>query len=234
MKVCWISGGVSSVVAGLLSEGVDKFIYIHIENQHPDTLRFVKDCEKLLGKEIEILEPEHNNIHDVIKKYRFINSRYGARCTLELKKKVRQRWEREHADCNITYVWGYDVNEEHRANQLRSTYPEFNHEFPLIDHKITKSQAHGILKYKGVNRPVMYNMGYHNNNCVGCVKGGMGYWNKIRVDFPDVFNKMAQLEREVGHSCIKGVFLDELEPTRGRHEKPIIPECGGFCEVDTI
>lgn len=62
----------------------------------------------------------------------------------------------------------------------------------------------------------MYDLGYHNNNCVGCVKGGMGYWNRIRIDFPEVFRKMAELEREIGHSCINGVYLDELAPGRGR------------------
>lgn len=31
----------------------------------------------------------------------------------------------------------------------------------------------------------MYDLGYANNNCIGCVKGGIGYWNKIRIDFPE-------------------------------------------------
>lgn len=44
MKVSWISAGVSSFVAAYLSDDVDKYIYIDIENQHPDSMRFVKDC----------------------------------------------------------------------------------------------------------------------------------------------------------------------------------------------
>ena len=32
----------------------------------------------------------------------------------------------------------------------------------------------------------MYDLGYPNNNCIGCIKGGMGYWNRIRKDFPDI------------------------------------------------
>jgi hypothetical protein len=73
----------------------------------------------------------------------------------------------------------------------------------------------------------MYKLGYNNNNCVGCVKGGMGYWNKIRKDFPEVFSSMAKLEREVGHSCLK-IFLDELDPSRG-NIKDVVPECDIFC-----
>ena len=77
----------------------------------------------------------------------------------------------------------------------------------------------------------MYDLGYNNNNCVGCVKGGMGYWNKIRIDFPDVFESRAKVERRIGGTCIKGVYLDELDPDRGRHTKPICEDCGIFCEL---
>ena len=61
----------------------------------------------------------------------------------------------------------------------------------------------GMLWKAGIKQPVMYSMGYNNNNCIGCVKGGMGYWNKIRKDFPEVFAQMAQIERDVGATCLK-------------------------------
>lgn len=61
----------------------------------------------------------------------------------------------------------------------------------------------GMLWKAGIEIPAMYKMGYNNNNCIGCVKGGMGYWNKIRKDFPEVFNRMAVIEREVGATCLK-------------------------------
>jgi len=169
LKVCWISGGVSSLIAGYLAKDVDKLIYIHVENQHPDTLRFVKECAEVLGKELEILEhPLYKSVEDVIRKFRFINSPYGARCTRMLKKEVRHMWEKEHADYDITYVWGFDRKEIKRAYRMVETFPE-------------------------------------------------------------VFENMAKLEREIGMSCIKGVFLDELDPARGRMEKEIIPDCGVSC-----
>jgi hypothetical protein len=80
--------------------------------------------------------------------------------------------------------------------------------------------------------PEMYKLGFHNNNCIGCVKGGKGYWNKIREAFPKSFNRMAKLERGVGRSCIKGRFLDQLKKTEGRNEPPILPDCGMFCEIE--
>ena len=104
--------------------------------------------------------------------------------------------------------------------------------FPLIEEKLTKKDCMQMLVDAGIELPMMYRLGYSNNNCIGCVKGGMGYWNKIRVDFPEIFNRTAQLEREAGHSCIKGKFLDELSPEAGRFEKIELPECGIYCEVE--
>lgn len=80
----------------------------------------------------------------------------------------------------------------------------------------------------------MYDMGYPNNNCIGCVKGGMGYWNHIRVDFTEVFESRAKLERLVGHSILKDrngnpVYLDELEPNRGNMNMEVFPDCSIMC-----
>ena len=103
-----------------------------------------------------------------------------------MKKEVRKQWEKENFD-HHTYVWGYDVNEKNRADRLVKTMSDYDHEFPLIENGFTKEDCHALAKDLGLKRPYMYDLGYPNNNCIGCVKGGMGYWNKIRVDFPDVF-----------------------------------------------
>lgn len=93
-----------------------------------------------------------------------------------------------------------------------------------------------MLEKAGIEIPAMYKLGYHNNNCIGCVKGGMGYWNKIRHDFPDRFDRMAEIERIVNATCLKDetgrIFLDELNPSRGRNEKAIDPECSIICDLE--
>lgn len=33
----------------------------------------------------------------------------------------------------------------------------------------------------------------------------------------------------IGHSCINGTFLDELDPDAGRMEKEIMQDCGIMC-----
>ena len=234
LKVCWISAGVSSFVAGYLErESIDKYIYIDIDDQHPDSMRFIKDCEKALGKEIEILKSPYDSVENAIKTAKVIRLQGGfAPCTNWLKKRVRKEWEYEHRDYEITYVWGMDLDEKHRADRLRETMFEFEHCFPLIEQNLTKQDAHGICAELGIKRPAMYDLGYNNNNCVGCVKGGMGYWNKIRVDFPEVFANRAKLEREIGYSILKECYLDELDPSRGRMSEEIQQDCNIFCMLN--
>ena len=231
MKICWFSTGISSFVACYLAKDVDEIIYTHVANQHPDSLRFLHDCEEILGREITVLQSDrYASVDDVIEKTRCINTPYGAPCTQKLKKDVRKQWEREHPD-HHTYVWGFDFNEVNRAKRTEQSLTDYDHEFPLIDNGITKEQAHGIAWKLGLKRPVMYDLGYPNNNCIGCVKGGMGYWNRIRQDFPEVFERRAKQEREINHSCIKGVFLDELEPDRGNINDEVMEECDIICQL---
>jgi len=229
--IAWFSAGVSSAVAvKLMISHIDRIFYIHIDDQHPDTIRFIADCGRWFEKEINVMQSPYKAVANAVKSIGYINGIHGAGCTRLLKKRIRQEWEMDQTE-PLEYVWGLDYNERHRAERIWETMPDQTHIFPLIDRKFSKEDAHEILTASGIKRPAMYDLGYHNNNCVGCVKGGMGYWNKIRVDFPEIFAERARLEREIGGSCINGVFLDELEPTRGRHEGPIVGDCGILCEV---
>ena len=230
MKVSWFSAGVSSFIACYLEkETIDKIMYIHIDDQHEDTMRFLRDCEKALDKKIETLQSPYKSVSRVIQQFRYINGVAGATCTRILKKRVRKEWE--YGKTDLTYVWGYDISERHRAERLQEAFLEHKHLFPLIDRGLTKEDCHGLCSSLGIKRPKMYDLGYRNNNCIGCVKGGMGYWNKIRKDFPEVFAERARLEREIGASCINGVYLDELEPDRGRFDDEVLEECSIFCQM---
>ncbi len=109
----------------------------------------------------------------------------------------------------------------------------------LHERGITKADCLRSVAAAGIEVPAMYRLGYSNNNCIGCVKGGAGYWNRIRVDFPEAFERMALLEREMGHACLQltgadgargATYLDELDPNAGRFEAQPIFDCGVLCE----
>lgn len=74
-------------MACYLAKDVDEIIYTHVANQHEDSLRFLHDCEKLLGRKIHILQSDkYDSVDDVIERTRCINIAYSAPCTKWLKK----------------------------------------------------------------------------------------------------------------------------------------------------
>ena len=240
----WFSCGITSAVACKLA--LDKyknveFYYMEIDTAHPDNERFIADCEKWFGKEIkDIRSAKYKDQFDVIEQTGYVNGVDGARCTLELKKNVRFDLEKRmkpdlfepDRPQYIHQVHGFewDVSQITRAIDYAKDYSYTKPLFPLIEDKLTKENCAQIILDAGIKLPTMYELGYNNNNCIGCVKGGKGYWNKIRIDFPETFDRMAKTERKAGYSCIKGTFLDELNPEDGRTPKPIVPNCSVVCE----
>lgn len=237
LTVSYFSAGASSAVATRLAiDQIDRIMYTHIEDQHPDTLRFVRDCETWFGKPVEIWESPLKTVEAACRYHKFIRSpKAGAVCTKHLKRLVRKKFEDEN-EGNLRIVWGLDCDEQDRADAIIDAMPNHEHLFPLIERNLTKKAVHQILKASGIKRPAMYDLGYHNNNCIGCIKGGMGYWNHIRVDFPEVFQSRARMEREIGFPILgnRSGWLDELDPNRGRHSPPIVEDCGLFCELMAI
>lgn len=239
--VCWFSAGVTSAIATKMmieeygSSSVD-VVFFETGDHHPDNERFISDCEKWFNHSVIILQhSDHDSIYSVFKKRQFIMSPYGAPCTLVLKKKMREQYEKNNHFTHQVFGFEYEPKEMRRAERFIREYPHTNAFFPLIEAQITKEDALKVLEKNNIEPPVMYQLGYANNNCVGCVKGGMGYWNKIRIDFPHVFEKMAKLEREIGATCLRAnnerLFLDELDPNRGRMTLPYVESCGIFCEA---
>lgn len=224
--ISWFSCGAASAVASYLSPDAE-LVYCDTGGEHEDNKRFLLDVEKWLSKKVTILKNEKYTDHmDVCQKERYINGPSGARCTVELKKVQRFKFQ-EPDDIQI---FGYTVEERYRAKKFCASFPEVNAKFPLIEKGLTKENCIGLIKEVGIAVPAMYLLGFNNNNCIGCVKGGMGYWNNVRKHFPENFKRMALIEREVGHSCIKGTFLDELDPNRGHEAKEPKISCDFICQ----
>lgn len=96
MIILWFSCGAASAVACklALAQWPDaRIVYQHIESAHADNKRFIADCEKWYGKNIEVISsPFYRDQFDVVRATRYINGPAGARCTTELKKKATGTW----------------------------------------------------------------------------------------------------------------------------------------------
>ena len=203
-----------------------ELVYTDPGSEHPDNQRFRADVETWLGKTITVLHSDkYVDTWDVWTKRRYLVGHKGTLCTVELKKRLRQQFE----DLDDIQVFGYTAEEQSRVDRFRNANPDVNLVCPLIDHGLSKADCLGILVSAGIELPAMYLLGYQNANCIGCPHGGMGYWNMIRRDFPDVFDRMAVLERDIGHSVIRETWLDELDPERGDIRTEPNIECSLLC-----
>jgi 3'-phosphoadenosine 5'-phosphosulfate sulfotransferase (PAPS reductase)/FAD synthetase len=240
--VCWWSHGAPSTVASYIAlqecpnENV-RLVLCDTGGEHPDNVRFKGDIERQFNHGIEVLRNEKYKDHrDVFRKREFFQGPHGAPCTTELKKQIRQNYEQ----FDDIQVFGYTADEGDRIEKFIKNNPEVKIWCPLYERGITDGEAQGWLVNRGIELPAMYKpqksgAPYNHNNCIGCPKGGMGYWNKIRIDFPEAFAETAAIERELDYAILKDddgpVFLDQLDPSRGRFEKEPKIECDMVCEV---
>ena len=225
--ISWFSAGAASAVATKLALATYNDVTIYrafIGSEHPDNERFAAECAEWFGQPVlDIHSSKYADTWEVWEKERYLVGPSGAKCTVELKKKPRWAVERDYD----AQVFGYtaDVKDAARADRFRAQNPEVRLITPLIEHGLTKQDCLAMVDRAGIELPAMYRLGYENNNCIGCVKGGMGYWNKIRRDFPPVFARMADLERSLKRTVIRvdgePVWLDELDPDRGNYADEI-------------
>jgi PP-loop superfamily ATP-utilizing enzyme len=230
--VCWFSCGAASAVATkiALAERESELViaYTEVKEEHPDNRRFLAECEEWFGQKIEVLGNDFydRSIYRVFEK-NYIRTPKGAPCTRALKKQIRERFEKP----TDRQVFGYTAEEQARLDRFIDANTDVNIWTPLIDKGLGKEDCLAMLKNAGIELPAMYKLGYHNNNCIGCVKGGMGYWNKIKVDFPEHFDRMAKLERFKKQTIFKDRYLDELKPTDGNYPQEPNIECSIFCQI---
>ncbi|BCI69975.1 hypothetical protein SPKIRA_08050 [Sphingomonas paucimobilis] len=231
-------GAASAVATKLtLAKGGDVVIhYSDTRSEHPDNERFLADCERWFGMHVTRLHSErYHDVWDVWEKRRILVSGATgfAACTEELKRMTAEMAQRP----GDVIVMGYTAEEQHRFDRVRKRNPGEQIVAPLIDAKLTKADCLAIVERAEIALPEMYRLGFRNNNCIGCPRGGMGYWNHIRRHFPETFDRMARLERELGHAMLpdgkigRRVFLDELAPDRGHHPSEPEIECSVMCAL---
>lgn len=234
--ICWFSCGAASAVATklVLRDNPDAIVaYCETGAEHPDNERFLRDCEKWFDKEVTRIQSEqYASTWDVWEKRRYLAGINGAPCTSELKFIPRLNFQLP----SDTHVFGYtyDKSDRNRATRMLETYPDMKQKHPLIEWGLDKQNCLAMIMNAGINPPVMYELGFQNNNCIPCVKAtSPAYWALVRKQFPTEFNRMANLSRELGARLtrIKGerAFIDEIpedQPTKD----PIAPACDFLCQ----
>ena len=237
----WFSCGAASAVAA--KKTIEKYGQTHdilivnnpIKEEHEDNRRFLKQIEEYIQHPIiEAVNskfPNHS-IVEVFDKKKYMSGVLGAPCTLELKREARYQFELTH---NIDFhVLGFTIDEWQRQKNFNEH--ERSNTIPvLINNLTTKEDCFKRLRKDAIKIPEIYNMGFPNANCIGCVKAqSPTYWNLVRSEFPLTFQQRAEQSRRIGCKLVKlhgkRIFLDELKPS-DKGGKIRNWECGIFCSM---
>lgn len=243
--VCQFSCGAASAVATKLT--IAKYGATHdvriinafLKEEHDDNRRFAADCERWFGRGITMLRDEKfgASVVQVFRRKQYMKGPMGAPCSRELKRKVLDAWKLP----DDIMVFGYTMEEDWRLDDFRERNPDRPVIAPLIDAGLSKDDCKAMVDRAGIRLPMMYLLGYDNANCIGCVKGGEGYWRAIRKDFPEYFEAICLLQDEIGEGSWflryrSGPLKDQRFPLRRLPDGEIVrnealPSCSFFCEI---
>ena len=246
----WVDGVNSAVAGHLMLAETPSIEFVHCnlgESVHPDSHRFIDDLEQWYGRPItRIRSQRFETIDDVFEDRQYLSGMNGAPCTGEMKFAPRLDYQLP----SDTHFWGYtaDKLDAARFDGMLADYPLLKQRAPLIEMGMTKKDTHEILRQHGIRRPIVYDLGMPNGNCLGCVKSSSpNYWALIRKEFPEVFARRNEQGRRFGARLVilrreKGEdgkvhnvrgFLDEIpleQPTKVRGAD--FGGCGFHCNAE--
>lgn len=233
----WFSCGAASAVATKLALASGRAIvpvYCDTHAEHEDNARFRRDCETWFGVPVtSIASDKYADTWDVWTKRRYLAGIDGAVCTVELKVAPRLMFQKP----DDIHIFGYtaDAADVGRAKRMRETYPELAIETPLIAGGITKAACLAMIERAEIAPPLTYALGFPNANCLPCVKAtSPDYWALVRHRFPERFDRMAALSRELDVRLCRlsgeRAFIDEI-PADHPMTEPIMPSCDFLCAI---
>jgi hypothetical protein len=246
----WFSSGAASAVMCKLMVDAPGFVAVNCDlgdSEDPDNHRFLVDCEAWLGVEITRLSSdEYLSIDEVFEDRQYMSGFRGAPCTRAMKVLPRLTYQR----ADDVHLFGYtaDANDVKRAANFKANSPGLDVRFPLIERGLTKEACFALLERAGIKRPAVYDMGYPNGNCPGCVKASSpDYWALVRLRHPEVFArradqcrrfgaKLAIVGREIGtDGKPKNIraFIDDI-PADQPILNPIVPSCDFMCHLSGL
>jgi hypothetical protein len=229
-QIVWFSCGAASACVAKLAPAAAHLVYCDtLASEHPDNRRFLRDVEEWTGKKVEIIgSMKYLTIDDVFESTRYMAGISGARCTVEMKKVPRFKFQ--HVD--DIHMFGLTYDEQKRVERFEANNPELTLRWVLREEQMTKEDCYAMIRDAGIELPAMYALGFKNNNCIGCVKATSAvYWDRVRRNFPEDFARRAAQSRAINVRLVrykgKRMFLDELPGADTTPEEDI--ECGPIC-----
>jgi hypothetical protein len=226
--VVGFSGGVTS--AWCLGWALRNFpreeviaLFHDTKEEHPDTYRFLREMAAALG--VSITErSDGRSVSQLFEDEGYLGNNQNTFCSRILKAEQGSAFVRElKAEGHDVYkVIGYSANERKRIDRMvgHCANGGITPLFPIVRENVDKQTCADWCVSLGVQPSAMYCWAEHAN-CIGCVRGGMAYWQAVDEHHPDVYEARAQAEVRFGHSIIRGGDRERvtLYQLRGRKLK---------------
>lgn len=193
-----LSGGKDSTAMALhLTELNPKTDYKFFITPTGDELPWMENhwmnIEKLIGKKlIRLVDPNYPTIYDLVRHFKALPSFRQRWCTRILKIEPAQMFCKKMKPA-VVYVGLRHDEKSRRGNKL---YDEnINQAFPLRDWKWGIDEVFAYLNKKNVTIP-------RRTDCAMCFWQRIGEWWMLWKEFPDIFQKISDLEDETGHTLM--------------------------------
>lgn len=203
---------------------LDEVIYVDIRfddekysGEMPKQREFIPKAEKILKERynIDVTEVRGNTtfvkqFYTIKQKGNHIGDNYGfpyvidAWCNARLKLKPIYNYLKKYGDDLIQYI-GIAYDEPKR-------YERLNHEkeiAPLYDLKITEQEAMEICRQNDLLSPV-YDDSFRCG-CWFCVKQNLKQLEKLYRNYPELWNKLKELQKDSFNTFKPNYSIDDLE-----------------------
>ena len=245
-NIICVSGGLSSAWVALwairqnLPDAV--FYFNDTKWEHEDLYRFIRECADKIGYTLTE-DSDGRSPEDVFFDSSMLGNNRVPLCSRILKAERLQKF----AQAGDVVYFGIDNTEAHRAKRIREVYAPLNitARFPIIENRIGKDQIRSDVEELGIQRPILYDLGFTHNNCSGgCVRSGKKQWIHLLRTLPDVYKERERVESEFSESFgvnatyMKDMSLAELRRRiEGQQEIDFnddlsASECIGICNLE--
>lgn len=224
--VCYSGGHSSALVAVEAVRKVGKENVILLNHnisakvEHEEVKRFKQEVADYLGIKITYANmpgwETKTPLEICTEKQAFKIELSKVPCTYNLKTLPFQKWlsanypaTADKPNEEIVVLYGFDATEPHRIQRRSGIMATMGYrtDYPLAFWERTIQNIEEI----GVQRPATYET-FKHANCIGCLKAGRQHWYAVYCLYPEIFKEAVEAEAIIGHSIIKGAYLEELVP----------------------
>lgn len=209
------SGGKDSTALILWAkENLEEFTSVFCDTmwEHPITYGYINYInEKLLdGNLVVIQSDKYGSFQDMCVKKKRVPSTMARFCTEELKLKPMKKYIQEYLPEVEIYV-GVRADESFSRSKLTerefADYYDCYMNRPII--KWNAQQCFDIMKKHNIEPNPLYKMGMKRVGCMPCIMSGLAEMKQIIKQFPEVIDKIKEIEKQVGRSFFPPNYIPD-------------------------